>query len=377
MPVPVSITNPNGKGLAAASPSQLPTDGPFARLKAQAAQASAAAGKTEPSAVQEPQRGPSDAADQPVPSTSAPAGSIEVRHLNFAYPGLDGRPIPGIPPMLRDLSFSLAPGSTCLLLGANGAGKTTFLKILAGKHMVSEDAVRVLGRPPFHDTQLTTSGDLSYIGGNWQRDIAFAGTSVPLTGDFPASYMIDSIPGVDPERKARLIKVLDIDPSWRMHTVSEGQRRRVQICVGLLKPFKVLLLDEITVDLDVLGRSDLMRFLKEECTTRGSTIIYATHIFDGLEFWPSHVAYLANGQLQLSPASELPELSQGRLLALVYRLLSADREAQLAARGGPRPVEWDPSREGEVAGTFSYAFNNGWVPGTLSSSLSTNAVMRG
>lgn len=54
--------------------------------------------------------------------------------------------------------------------------------------------------------------------------------------------MIDAIPEVDPARKERLIKVLDIDPNWRMHTVSDGQRRRVQICVGLLRPFKVGLL---------------------------------------------------------------------------------------------------------------------------------------
>lgn len=59
---------------------------------------------------------------------------------------------------------------------------------------------------------------------------------------------------------------------------------------------QVLLLDEITVDLDVLGRADLMRFLVEECDSRGATIIYATHIFDGLEFWPSHVAYVARGK---------------------------------------------------------------------------------
>lgn len=59
---------------------------------------------------------------------------------------------------------------------------------------------------------------------------------------------------------------------------------------------QVLLLDEITVDLDVLGRADLMRFLQEECETRGATIIYATHIFDGLEFWPTHLAYLAGGE---------------------------------------------------------------------------------
>lgn len=61
----------------------------------------------------------------------------------------------------------------------------------------------------------------------------------------------------------------------------------------------MLLLDEITVDLDVLGRAELMQFLKEECEQRGATIIYATHIFDGLEFWPSHVAYLARGEMAM------------------------------------------------------------------------------
>lgn len=59
---------------------------------------------------------------------------------------------------------------------------------------------------------------------------------------------------------------------------------------------QVLLLDEITVDLDVLGRADLMRFLVQECEQRKATIIYATHIFDGLEFWPTHLAYVARGE---------------------------------------------------------------------------------
>lgn len=55
---------------------------------------------------------------------------------------------------------------------------------------------------------------------------------------------------------------------------------------------QVLLLDEITVDLDVLARADLLKFLKKECEERGATIIYATHIFDGLEDWPSHIVSL-------------------------------------------------------------------------------------
>ena len=86
------------------------------------------------------------------------------------------------------MNMSLPAGSRCLLLGANGAGKTTLLKILGGKHMVPQGTVQMLGRPPFHDTSLTTTGDLSYIGGTWQRDIAFAGYSVPLTVRvYPAS----------------------------------------------------------------------------------------------------------------------------------------------------------------------------------------------
>jgi energy-coupling factor transporter ATP-binding protein EcfA2 len=65
----------------------------------------------------------------------------------------------------------------------------------------------------------------------------------------------------------------------------------------LLLLLQVLLMDEITVDMDVLGRIDLLDFFKQECEQRGATIIYATHIFDGLEGWITHVAYLEEGSL--------------------------------------------------------------------------------
>jgi len=165
MPVPVSITNPGGLGLAAYQLQELPTVGPFAR-KAQAGEG-ARTGDASTSTQ-------GDAA-QPSPEVSAsgraPANGVNddldspavlVSHLDFSYPGLDGRPIPGLPPVVRDMSMSLPRGSLCLLVGPNGAGKTTLLKVLAGKHMVPESAVQVLGRPPFHDTALTMSGELSY-----------------------------------------------------------------------------------------------------------------------------------------------------------------------------------------------------------------------
>ena len=218
---------------------------------------------------------------------------IAVNDLDFSYPGIDGAPIPGSEPLIKGMNLHLKPGSCCLLLGANGAGKTTLLKIMGGKHMVPREKVLILGREAFYDTSLTSSGDLSYIGGNWQRDVAFAGYNIPLAGDFPASKMLDGIKGVDLARKKRIIDALDVDVEWRMHQVSDGQRRRVQLAWGLMHEFKVLLLDEITVDLDVLGRAELMKFLRQECEERQCTILYATHIFDGLEPWATFLIFVA------------------------------------------------------------------------------------
>jgi len=290
---------------------------------------------------------------------------IELDNLHFTYPGPDGLPLSGCEPLFQGLNWQVERGSRVLLIGANGAGKTTVMKIMAGKHMVERESVKILGKSPFHATDLTSSGQLSYIGGTWQRDIAFAGYNIPLQGDFSALKMINGITGVDPKRKEKLIQVLDIEPEWRMHTVSEGQRRRVQLCIGLLKEFEVLFLDEVTVDLDVLGRADLMAFLKEECEQRKCTIIYATHIFDGLEAWPTHLAFFADGEMKVNkPAAEFPELEEGRLVNLVASWLR-DHEKEIDSKP-------------KVKKEFKYLMNNGWSSGRSNASikLSSNAVWR-
>jgi CCR4-NOT complex subunit CAF16 len=56
--------------------------------------------------------------------------------------------------------------------------------------------------------------------------------------------------------------------------VSDGQRRRVQLLLGLIRPFKILLLDEVTVSLDVVVRQDLLRWLKRESETRGALVAF-------------------------------------------------------------------------------------------------------
>lgn len=319
--------------------------------------------------------------------------TIEINGLRFTYPGIDGHPPPGSKPLIDEFSLTLNSGDRCLLVGSNGAGKTTILKILGGKHMVEPQMVRVLGRSAFHDTALTSSGHLSYLGGEWRREVAFAGFEVPIQMDVSAEKMIFGVAGIDPQRRAELIKVLDVDLSWRMHKVSDGQRRRVQICMGLLRPFKVLLLDEITVDLDVLARADLLKFLRKECEERGATIIYATHIFDGLEEWPSHILYVAHGKLQLAlPMAKIKETSDLSLMRTVESWLRKERDEERKRRQ-ERKAGGLPEYENQVEGSrvigdparvAARAMNNGWAAGRLHSTiageenffLSSNRVLR-
>lgn len=256
--------------------------------------------------------------------------SLQVNQLNYAFPMEETS-------LIKNFSLELPRGSRCLLSGANGAGKSTLFQILAGKSMVAEDKVRILGRPPFHDFNLSCSGELSYLGSQWRRNVGSAGGDVPLAGDFPARQMIFGVENVDPDRRDRLIKLLDIDLDWSMMALSDGQRRRVQICLGLLKPYEVLLCDEITVDLDILGRLDLLKFFEQECEERGATIVYATHIFDGMHEWMTHLAFISNGELKYGMKGhrkEDIEEIQGidHLLSTIEDWLRTDRDETRARK---------------------------------------------
>jgi CCR4-NOT complex subunit CAF16 len=149
----------------------------------------------------------------------------------------------------------------------------------------------ILGLHAFQDTRLNFHR--AYLDCDWgMRSVAFVGGAVPLQADIAVRSMMEKLQASYPERRDELLAMLGIDLDWRMHQLSDGQRRRVQLFLGLVRPFKVLLLDEVTTSLDVCVRQDLLRWLVRESDERGATIVYATHIFDGLDDWASHLYYL-------------------------------------------------------------------------------------
>ena len=126
--------------------------------------------------------------------------------------------------------------------------QSTLLRLLAGKHLTeNRDAIQILGKPAFFQT-LGVSG-VSFLGNSmWSRPIAFVGSSVAYEADIAAGDMMADMQSEFRERRDKLRELLDIDLNWKLNQVSDGQRRRIQIMLGLLQPFRVLLIDEVRRD---------------------------------------------------------------------------------------------------------------------------------
>lgn len=265
---------------------------------------------------------------------------LEVKGLNFSLGGNQ---------VLHDVTLNVKSGSRVLLVGANGAGKTSLLRVLGGKHMHEPGTVQVLQKSAFHDTALNL--ERQYVNNEWgMRTVAFAGSMVAHQADIPVSGMMTALQAEFPERREMLLDLLGVNPNWRMHKVSDGQRRRVQLFLALLRPYKLLLLDEVTAVLDLVARQDFLQFLKEETENRECTIVYATHIFGGLDDWLTDIVYVEEGKLKLtSPIVDVEKFqnyvkdgSTAPLLRTVEDWLRSEKAFLNRKRGDERESKVDP-----------------------------------
>lgn len=206
-------------------------------------------------------------------STLSPAISVEGLHFQFKEN-----------PVFQGLDVQIPAYSRCLVLGCNGVGKSTLLRLVAGKHMIQKGRISVLGKDPF-------------LGQLRPQHVGLVAGHFPLELDIRVQELLDSPDraAVPKARVKQLLSLLEVEPTWRMHQVSTGQRRRVDLLLTLLEMPQLLLLDEATADLDLLGRQALLKWLKEQTSAKKMTVLLATHILDGMERWATHVAFLVPG----------------------------------------------------------------------------------
>uniref|UniRef100_A0AAV1T2G0 ABC transporter domain-containing protein n=1 Tax=Peronospora matthiolae TaxID=2874970 RepID=A0AAV1T2G0_9STRA len=235
-------------------------------------------------------------------ASGAPPPPVELRNLNFAFTvdqsqQTSNANVPIRNPdrrVLRDVTLTLPPGERVLVVGGNGAGKSTLLRILAGRHLTAFDTALVFGRDSFRDT--TLNAHRTFVSSEWgHRSVAFMSHAMAYSADMAVAEMMVQLQTAYAERREKLLKVLRVDPTWRLHRLSDGQRRRVQLFLALLRPSQLIVLDEILGTLDIVVRENVLTFLKEETDTRRATVLLATHIFDGTDVWASTVLYIRRG----------------------------------------------------------------------------------
>lgn len=233
-------------------------------------------------------------------TTHANELAVDVRGLRKRY---------GDVTAVDGIDLGIRRGEVFGLLGPNGAGKSTTVEILQGNRDRDAGEVSVLGADPAHGTRAWRSR----VGIVWQDESAPAELTVGETVRHFARYYPRPR---DPEEVIALVG-LEARAGSRIKALSGGQRRRLDVALGVIGDPELLLLDEPTTGFDPAARRRFWELIRK-LSGEGTTILLTTHYLEEAE----------------ALADRLAVISRGRVVA-------ADEPAALRERhGGGATVEW-------------------------------------
>jgi ABC-2 type transport system ATP-binding protein len=205
--------------------------------------------------------------------------AIDVKHLTKRY---------GAFAAVDDVTFGLEPGVVLALLGPNGAGKTTTIEMLEGFLDPSGGEVRVLGTDPRHG------------GRQWRARIGLVLQSTSLDPQITVWEVLNLFARLFPQ-PLPVVEVLEIvdltdDAGVRIGVLSGGQRRRVDLGLGIIGRPELLFLDEPTTGLDPGARRGIWAGI-ERLKSAGTSVLLTTHYLDEAAQLADRIIVLANGKV--------------------------------------------------------------------------------
>ncbi|WP_432949031.1 ABC transporter ATP-binding protein [Kribbella sp. CA-253562] len=191
-------------------------------------------------------------------------------------------------PVIEDLTFSLAAGRAVALVGPNGAGKTTVLRCIVGAHEPAAGTILLDGVPIDERAEVV------------RRDVAALLDDLDFFPDLTAAEHLDLLARAhgNPEPEDLVDTLLDdvgllAAADQLPGSLSSGQRRRLALATTLVRPRKLLVLDEPEQRLDTAGVAWLAERLQEE-KKAGTSVIFASHD-------PDLVEAVADDTVELTP----------------------------------------------------------------------------
>ena len=205
--------------------------------------------------------------------------AIEVRDLHKAYGDVEA---------VAGVSFDVEQGECLALLGPNGAGKTTTTEILEGYRKSDSGYARVLGVDPGRGDQ------------DWKARLGIVLQSDRDLGDLTVSEAVHHFAGYfdnprDPDEVIHAVGLAE-KAGARNSKLSGGQRRRLDVALGIIGSPELLFLDEPTTGFDPAARREFWKLI-EELKAQGATVLLTTHYLDEAEHLADRVAVIARGKI--------------------------------------------------------------------------------
>ena len=170
--------------------------------------------------------------------------------------------------LLRDLSFKLSPGQTALVTGANGSGKTSLLRVLAGLAVPAAGRIDWRGSA-VHRLPPESRGGIAYLG-------HLDGLKQEFTVDENLEFCHSFWKGKSPVEPLVREMRLESCRHRKIRRLSAGQRRRVALACMRLKPARLWLLDEPLTNLDTRGTEVVIEWLRGHAAVGGIAVV-STH----------------------------------------------------------------------------------------------------
>ncbi|SEL04866.1 Cu-processing system ATP-binding protein [Roseovarius nanhaiticus] len=223
-------------------------------------------------------------------------------------------------PALRDVALEVAPGERVALLGHNGAGKSTMMKIILGLIPYDSGQIEVLGAAP---GSTGARAHVAYLPENVAFHPALSGLEqirhfLRLRG-LPASGAIDLLARVGLADAAKR----------RIGTYSKGMRQRIGLAQALIGQPRLLVLDEPTSGLDPVSRRDFYTLL-DGLAADGAAILLSSHALTEVEARTDRLVILSQGRVVAQ--GTLPDLRRAANLSVTLHVIpQAGAEGKLAA----------------------------------------------
>ncbi|AGM08656.1 ABC transporter ATP-binding protein [Amycolatopsis keratiniphila] len=197
---------------------------------------------------------------------------------------------------LGDVSVDIEEGKITGLLGRNGAGKSTFLRIVTAQEFASTGSVRVFGENPVENERVLRRLVLV------REDQQFP--------DFKVRHALTAAswfyPNWDAELAESLLRDFDLPTKRPIKKLSRGMRSALSITIGLAARAELTLLDEPYAGLDAVARQLFYDRLLDDYSAHPRTILLSTHLIDEVADLLEHVVMIDKGRVVLdAPADEL------------------------------------------------------------------------